>query len=339
MKQLFLALFSLVALNSSAQTTLIPDANFELRLIDLGYDTVFDGSVLTANISGILSLDVVNLNISDLSGIEDFTALTRLICWTNQITSLDLSQNPALTYVNCNFNQLSFLNVSQSTSLDTLICFANDLTSIDVSQNTALAFLDCRSNNLTSLDISQNVDLISMGCGTNPLTSLDVSQNINLSFLTCMNCQLTSLNVTGADALTDLFCTANQLITLDLSQNTALTYLSCSGNFLWCLNVQNSSNQNILSGDFKASNNPNLTCIEVDDVAYSTSNWTNIDPTTSFSTFCSNSCSTGIEEMNGTTKQLLKIVDLMGRETTFKTNTVLVYMFSDGTTQRVYEVD
>ena len=38
---------------------------------------------------------------------------------------------------------------------------------------------------------------------------------------------------------------------------------------------------------FDTRNNPNLTCILVDDVNYSTTNWTNIDPQTSFSsTYC-----------------------------------------------------
>ena len=43
--------------------------------------------------------------------------------------------------------------------------------------------------------------------------------------------------------------------------------------------------------DFYATDNPNLTCIEVDDVNYSTANWNNIDPQTSFSTDCGNDCS------------------------------------------------
>jgi hypothetical protein len=38
--------------------------------------------------------------------------------------------------------------------------------------------------------------------------------------------------------------------------------------------------------DFIATNNPNLTCIQVDDAAYSTTNWTNIDAAASFSTDC-----------------------------------------------------
>ena len=40
-------------------------------------------------------------------------------------------------------------------------------------------------------------------------------------------------------------------------------------------------------GIFKTLNNPNLTCINVDDVTFSTSNWTNIDPWASFKITCS----------------------------------------------------
>ena len=44
MKKLILLLFLLPTI-AFGQTTLIPDANFEQALIDLGYDNVIDGSV------------------------------------------------------------------------------------------------------------------------------------------------------------------------------------------------------------------------------------------------------------------------------------------------------
>ena len=72
----------ILALNfglSLGQTTTIPDPNFEQALIDLGYDTgTPDGSVPTANISSPWYLDVSMKNISDLTGIADFTALITL---------------------------------------------------------------------------------------------------------------------------------------------------------------------------------------------------------------------------------------------------------------------
>ena len=43
---------------------------------------------------------------------------------------------------------------------------------------------------------------------------------------------------------------------------------------------------------------------------------------------------TGINELNNTLKQLIKIVDVLGRETPFKPNTPLLYIYNDGTVER-----
>ena len=76
--------------------TYVPDDNFEQALIDLGYDDVLDDSVATASIYDVTYLNVEERGISDLTGIEDFTALTYLNCSVNQLTSLDVSYNNAL---------------------------------------------------------------------------------------------------------------------------------------------------------------------------------------------------------------------------------------------------
>ena len=73
-------LFSLII---QAQTTYVPDNNFEQALIDLGADTVLDDYVLTLNISEITELDISYKDIRDLTGIEDFMALTTLVCNNN----------------------------------------------------------------------------------------------------------------------------------------------------------------------------------------------------------------------------------------------------------------
>ena len=117
------AILFIVLLTSSfvfAQKTYVPDDKFEQALIDLGYDTTLDDSVLTANISGVTSLDVSNKEISDLTGIEDFTALTELVCSSNKLTSLDVSANTALTHLYCGPNELTSLDVSANTALTKL---------------------------------------------------------------------------------------------------------------------------------------------------------------------------------------------------------------------------
>ncbi len=75
----------------------------------------------------------------------------------------------------------------------------------------------------------------------------------------------------------------NQLTSLDVSQNTALTYLYCDNNQLTCLNVKNGNNNTLL---VESNLNPNLSCIEVDNPAWSNANWTIIDPNVTFSTNC-----------------------------------------------------
>lgn len=108
---------------------------------------------------------------------------------------------------------------------------------------------------------------------------------VNTTVLECHNNQLTSINLTQNTSLTKLGVSHNQLTSLDVSQNTALTWLVAQYmNQLTSLNVRNGANT-ILT-NFYADKNPYLTCIEVDDVAYSTSNWTIIDSQTSFSTNC-----------------------------------------------------
>ena len=87
LEKLFLLLLLGFTLVGFSQTTEIPDPNFEQALIDLGYDTApINGSLATADISGVTSLDVNSRNITDLTGIEDFTALATLRCYNNQYT-------------------------------------------------------------------------------------------------------------------------------------------------------------------------------------------------------------------------------------------------------------
>ena len=124
MKKLLLLL--IIPLLSFGQTTMIPDANFEQRLISFGYDDVLDGTVLTAAIDTVTQLGVSYYGISDLTGIEDFTALTYLNCVNNDLTSLDVSQSANLTDLNCNDNQLTILDIRNGNNINLVQFNANN---------------------------------------------------------------------------------------------------------------------------------------------------------------------------------------------------------------------
>ena len=111
MKNIFILIFVLFVKSSFSQFTYVPDDNFEQALINLGVDSVIDDYVYTSSIDTVTVLYVNNKNISDLSGIEDFISLRELFCYTNQITTLDLSNNSQLFEVSCGSNDLSYINV------------------------------------------------------------------------------------------------------------------------------------------------------------------------------------------------------------------------------------
>ncbi|MFL2579627.1 MAG: T9SS type A sorting domain-containing protein [Parvicellaceae bacterium] len=316
--------------------TYIPDPVFEIALIIKGYDNILNGYVFTANISNIDTLDIGagpnglihNVPITNLTGIEDFSALTTLYCSENQLSNLDLSQNSGLITLNCYDNQISTLILGQNSALTTLQCGRNLITTLNLSQNLNLTNLNCRYNQLTSLDLSQNPNLLDLNCANNILTSLDLSQNPNLSDLYCGNNLLYLLNFNQNSSITNLNCSYNQFSNLDLSQNPLLSELDCQNNSIMSLDIsqnpllseldcQNNSimsldlSQNpnlnflncranaLINLDVRNGNNTNFTtfdsyfndslyCISVDDSSWSANNWIGIDSHTSFSNDCNN---------------------------------------------------
>lgn len=257
MKYLIIILLLLIGYNAKSQTTAIPDAAFEQHLISIGLDATIDGQILTAAIDTLSVLTISNKGISDLTGIEGFIALTYLDCSYNLLTSLDITQN-----ININF-----LNISGS-----------QISSIDVSQNSALENIWFIYSPLTSLDLSSN-----------PLVNGITGHHSDLAFLDVTNCPLLDWLNLGFD----------QLTSLDLSQNPLLELVALSASQLNCLNIKNGNNTIISS--FYAAGNPSLTCVEVDDTTYSNLNWTNIDVQTSFSTNCSTPCTVGLDELASST--------------------------------------
>jgi Leucine-rich repeat (LRR) protein len=199
------------------------------------WDTNHDDMLSDAEAAAVTYINVDGTydgigGLTSLEGIEYFIGLRDLYCRYNQLTSLDMSKNTALTYLDCSYNQLTSLNVSKNTALIWLYCGENQLTSLDMSKNTALTSLSCDDNQLTSLDVRKNTELVQLWCRRNQLTSLDVSKNTALTSLLCGYNQLTSLDVTKNTDLTLLWCFSNQLTSLDISTNAKLTNFNCWGN-------------------------------------------------------------------------------------------------------------
>ncbi len=218
-----------------------PDENF--RDYVLNYCDTDKNEVLSEReIKNTTQILINGKEIIDLKGIENFTSLTKLSCSFNQLSNLNVSQNPNLKKLDCSNNQLLSINVGQNSSLTELNCVWNQLDSLDVSQNSSLMELHCDSNQLNNLDVSKNPNLMKLSCGSNQLNNLDVSKNLKLIKLECSYNFFTSLDISQNPNLMELDCSYSFLISLDISQNPNLTTLRCNSNQLNSLDASQSPN-------------------------------------------------------------------------------------------------
>ena len=260
----------------------IPDVALKAALVgNASINTNLDGEIQcseAAAFTGFLGLS--NLGISDLTGLEAFTAATQLDISGNNISSFDITANVSLTYFNCGFNGFTGTLTfdAANDALQQLFVNGNQLSGLDVSALSNLEHLNCAvNNNLASLNLSANPALRILAADGNILSALDLSNNLQL---------------------TDLSCSSNGIVALDVSANSDLVTISVDGNVpMVYLNVANGNNTNFTY--YNSFNNPNLGCIQVDNVAYSVANWTNVHPFSSFSALCN--APVGVDEAETTT--------------------------------------
>lgn len=303
MRKIICTVVLLVSFSTFGQTTLIPDPNFEQALIDLGYDATLDGTVSTSSINSLVSLDVSGKNISDLTGIEDFTGLWWLYCRNNNLSTLDLTQNMELRLVDCDTNNITSIDVSWLSFLSQIFCRHNQLTSLDFSTNWDLEQISCDYNLLTSINTNNlfggtgSSPIFALECSNNLLSTIDLTANDQLEWIDLTSNNFSSIDFSGNPLLEDINISNNDLTYLDLQFNYSLTELDCEENDLYCINMKNGSNALILG--INAVDNPNLECIQVDNSTWCSANWTggsfSYDMTPNYSENCSSfSCASSV---------------------------------------------
>ena len=244
----------------------IPDPEFKTWLIsDPAIDVNGDGQIqITEATAYTGAVYAVSSGIADLTGIEAFTGITSLYCQDNQLTQLDISNNTALI----NFKCINNPNLSCIQVWDTSYANAN-FTVIDSSIDATMHFsLDCSGSSITIPNANFRTALINNpNINTNGDNEIQISEaNAYTGAIDVSNLGINNLTgIAAFTAITSLDCSNNQLSQLDISNNTALI-------------------------NFRCTNNPNLSCIQVWDVAYANTNWTaansSIDPNMSFSLDC-----------------------------------------------------
>jgi len=204
MKTKFFTLVTLVITSLlTAQIVHIPDTNFKNYLLAKSeINTNGDREIQVSEAKEFKGeINCSNKKISNLTGIEAFENITYLFCYSNQLSSLDISKNTKLTHIDCGNNKLNSLDVSSNTNLIDIHCAKNKLNVLDLKNNTKLKYIYCEHNNLTNLDLSKKINIQRIICNNNNLKSINLKNgnNTNISeFYAKENPELECIQVNNA---------------------------------------------------------------------------------------------------------------------------------------------
>lgn len=266
MKKIYLLLFLAFSLTKiQAQTITITDANFAAWL-QFTYPTCMNGNQLDITCPAVTSdtlIDISNLSIGNINGIESFTNLKELYCNNNNLSSTPPLPQSLLKF-ECRQNQLTSVPMLPN-SMVLFDCSFNNISSLPSLPNT-LATLKCYDNNMTSLPALPTL-LKVLHCGGNPMNTLPAlpqlleeldcqglglqdlpSLPFTLKILACPYNELTVLptlpnslvklhafnNQIGAlptlpNTLENMNVSSNNLVTLP-ALPASLTYINCQSN-------------------------------------------------------------------------------------------------------------
>lgn len=217
------------------ETVEIPDNVFLSALENVLPAEAFSAGKLIPeheSVKNLKELNIKNIGIENLSGIELFTGLEKLVIESNRVGTLDLSTLVNLKELNCSWCNLTELNLSGCTLLETLNCVSNKLPELDLTQCTQLQRLDCGIQwELTTIDISICKTLTYLDVRGTNLNELNLSGLDLLETVYCnTNFQMTSLNLTGCTSLKFLNCKDAGVTSLDASDCAMLEFLDCQYN-------------------------------------------------------------------------------------------------------------
>jgi hypothetical protein len=261
---------------SSAEAQIyVPNDNLERYLIQQGFDSgELDDYVPYSSAQRITKLDLSNMDINSLTGIEQFSNLAyldisgndeltsyqltgenknlktikavgskmqELVVYSSGLENVDFSNNRNLTRLDILGARLKSLNLTGTTKLKYMWINGGSLASVDLSSQTELYELRLTSNKLSSINLTPLTKLTRLELTGNRLSSIDLSKNSSLELLFIGNNRLTSLDITKNPGLQSLVASSNNLSSIDLTSNARLSWINLADNELSSIVLPNSS--------------------------------------------------------------------------------------------------
>lgn len=231
-------------------STLVVDDDYFYVYLLMKFDKNHNNVIDKDELDDIVEINVTDMQIKSLKGIERMANLERLYCSNNSLTEVDLSHNIKLKDFYAANNRLSTIDVTALPDLERLDCKGNVLKgTVDVTQNPKLRLLNLSMNlpygldnvGLTALDVSKNPELEELDIYYTCINKLDVTHNPKLKNLNIgLNCYtisnrtpIQSIDLSNCPELEVLYAEGTQvdnaIKTLDVTHNPKLRELTTAG--------------------------------------------------------------------------------------------------------------
>lgn len=183
------------------------------------------------------TLGAASSGITSIQGLQFFPKITSLILFGNPIQNLDLSQYvPDMEELNCQYCQLTRLDVSSHAKLKTLECNNNSQLSV-INLNGCNQLMTLKANHcaLNSIDLQGAPHLKRVSLQHNFFQRIDLSHNMELETIFISENRLSELNLTNQNSLYFIDASINFLSSLDLSSCDDIQMVFLSENQLHTL--------------------------------------------------------------------------------------------------------
>lgn len=181
----------------------IPDTAFLNKIIQAGADTNGDGQIQVSEARYVLTLNVDNSGITDLTGINAFENLQSISCANNSISSLNVTGLQNLRSLICSNNGMTSLSLNNLPNLGLPTLINNNLTQIDLSTvGTAVGGMElwCAGNpNLTHINLKNGMNGTAyIGVNDNGINTTSLRfLCVNEGQIAAYQSQLAQSNITG----------------------------------------------------------------------------------------------------------------------------------------------
>lgn len=194
--------------SSDLVTTLDLSSNIQLREV-----TIYCPSLTSFNINNLVNLKSLNylgklatIDLSDAVNLLSLSCAGTTISYVyptqNLLTSLDLSNQTKLIYLDITGNNIADLDLSNCPNLEVVNIAKNGMTSLNINNVKYVRQFFCEDNLLTSLDVSEMFNLKNFNCQNNQLTSLSTNNRIIEEYI----------SFAGNPSLATICCDANEVV-------------------------------------------------------------------------------------------------------------------------------